>query len=191
MTMNNVSGPNSHIPQFGHYVESPHTSPTIKRQVPRGAEAATEMINRKELLAKVDEFLCKEPQDSLAYKPYFLEKIRQNKTLLPSSPTEQDYIVLAHKIYSIYRREVIEKACLAVESNPKTWAFKNKEQWTAERPTFQDFMWQYSKMVYSGAPGSAIADVMKEEFPSLSKDFWPSINAVILPPEQEDFYPNS
>lgn len=190
MTANGVSGtPNTYDP-VGHG-DTPHTIRSAPSKVVRGAKAVAEMMNRPGMIERADIFFCKEPGDSAPYKPYFLEKIRQNKLSLPPSPSEKECEILSHKIYAIYRRETIERACQEVNINPTAWTFKNREEWDSLRETFQDFMWTYSKMVYSGAPGSAIAEVLKQEFPSLPKDFWPSVNAVILPAEQEDFYPNS
>jgi len=153
----------------------------------RGAEAATEMLSRSKLMEKIDAFFCNEPGNAVDYVPYFLEKIQKNKQSIGS--TDKDYETLSHKVYALYRREIIEKACKEVDANPTAWTFKDVEEWKALRATFKDFMWVYSKMVYSGAQGKAISIAMKQEFPSLPSNFWPSVNAVILPPEKEKFFP--
>ncbi|KIC70968.1 hypothetical protein [Candidatus Protochlamydia amoebophila] len=156
----------------------------------RGQEAVTEMLNRQSIVNKADEFFCKEMGNEEEQRFYFIKKIEQYKHTLPQPALKKDYKGLAHKVFAIYRSELVEKACQQINTNPLDWTF-TAETWKQQRKTFQDFMWVYAKMVYSGSSSSAIAFAMKQHFPCLPQTFCPGINAVIVSNEQEYYCPNS
>ncbi len=172
----------------------PKTPPAPSEDCVRGEKAGLEMINRFGVRDCADAFYGKEPGFASELEPYFLKKVRAEKQFLPAAPSEDDYVALAHKVFNIYRRKVVEKACIDVDVNPVSWTFKDRKEWNSKRITFQDFMWQYFKMVFSGAAWPAVVEVMKKEFPSLPRDFWPSRyprHPAGFSDEQDDFYPNS
>ena len=172
----------------------PKTPPGPSESCVRGKKAGLEMMNRPGMTDRADKFCCKEPGFASDLVPYFYEKIREENKILPLPPSEDDYVALAHRVFNIYRREVVEKACKEVDADPLSWTFKDRNEWNRKRLTFQDFMWQYFKMVYSGAAWPAITKVMKEKVPSLPRDFWPSRyprHLAEFSGEQDDFYPNS
>ncbi len=188
-----VDGPSSRN-DYKQPFHVPKTPPAPFEGCVRGKKASLEMINRLGVRDCADAFFGKEPGFSSELEPYFLEKIRVEKQSLPASPSEDDYVTLTHKVFNIYRREVVEKACKDVDADPKSWTFKDRNEWDRKRLIFQDFMWRYYKMVFSGASWPAVVEVMKKEFPSLPRDFWPSEypeHPAGFSGEQDGFYPNS
>ncbi|CUI18189.1 conserved hypothetical protein (plasmid) [Candidatus Protochlamydia naegleriophila] len=93
----------------------------------RGGSAVTEMVNRHGMLDQTDQFFIEECKEPSYYYSYFIEKIRENRNQLPSSPDSKDYQVFAHQIFNIYRTSVVEKACDQAEANLQEWTFSVEE----------------------------------------------------------------
>ena len=179
---------NGVVPNLNNTYEP--NNPELAKQCVRGERAVTEMLNRQGMKAQADHFFCSQPCEVESYYPYFRKQISDNRHKLPTNPTEREYIIFAHEIFDIYRKEIVEKACYEVEANLSQWTFSEQE-WKQKKPLFQDFIWSYAKIVWSGTVTFALGEAMKKEFPVLPKDFWPSLTTVILPSEQENTYPNS
>ena len=170
--------------------EAPATSPEVPLATcARGERAVTEMLNRPGMIDLADAFFDKKPGEAAPYYPYFTKQICANKGKLNSSPSEKDYELFAHQMFAIYRRQIVEEACCEANSDPGKWGFSD-EEWKLKRPAFQDFIWSYAKSPRGGAASQAITDIMIQEF-SLSETFWPDLDTVILPSEEEDRYLNS
>ncbi len=139
-----------------------------------------EMLNCPKFMQKADDFFNKEPQCGKELTQYFLEKVNVESELLPPSYSIDNLIDLAHKVYAIYRAEIIEKACDEVETDLANWAFNNVQDWENKKDAFKDLMWVHSA-VFSGDAEQTIALIMREKFTCLSPNFWPELTSIRHP----------
>ena len=178
------------IPPFKNFQHSSQpASPENAKKIDRGERAVTELMNRKGFIDRVDNFLGNKSHRPAEDHAYFVAKIRNNQHLLSQQPIRQDCKRFAHRIFDIYRREMVEKACQSVDINPQALTF-SAEEWKLKNFAFKDFVWTYVKSTWSSEANLAITEAMKTEFPSLPKDFWPAVYSVINPSENDYFYPN-